>query len=311
MRLITAVSLNPSIDQTLYFNRFALGATNRVADSREDVSGKGVNVALSAANLGARAVCIGFMRSGQRAWFDRIFEAAGVAHRCAEMPGDVRVNRKLIDRSSGVATEINSAGPPVGKNDIARMIALVKESARDGIMVFCGSLPPGCPDDLYKTLIGIASDAGCRCALDADRAYLAEGVRAAPFLIKPNRAELAALSGRKVESVQDARCAAESLSAAHGIELVLTSLGQDGAVLTEAGNAWFLPAPDVPVASTVGAGDAMLAGFLAALDAGSGSVEAFRWSVAAAAASVMTEGTQPVLRPTAERLLNDIKPVLI
>jgi len=300
--MITAVSLNPSIDRTIRFARFEIGATNRVLDIREDASGKGVNVALSAAKLGAPVRCIGFLRQGGGAMVEDVLRRDSVPFEFVELPGSLRVNMKLFDQSTGITTEVNQSGEPVDTEDLTRVTQLVAKYAQKGeYMAFCGSMPPGCPDDFYRSLIALANNAGCLCALDADRVPLIEAARAKPFLIKPNRMELETLAGRLLQETADILTAARELID-NGVEIVLVSLSAEGALMVTHEGAWRARALEVEIRSTVGAGDAMLAGFFASYAASESPLEAFRTSMASAAACVMTEGTQPVERALVEAL---------
>jgi 1-phosphofructokinase family hexose kinase len=183
------------------------------------------------------------------------------------------------------------------------MRALIAAHAGAGdFMVFAGSLPPGCPVDCYKTLVEIASRNGCRCVLDADGARLAAGLEARPFLVKPNRYELELLTGEKLESTGDILRAAVSI-VERGARVVAVSLGAEGALITDGAESFAARALDVPVRSTVGAGDSMVAALTAGFHEGKSLAEAFRTGVACSAAACMTEGTRRFELCDYERLL--------
>lgn len=288
-RLITAVGLNLSIDRTIEVPRLIPYGTNRALSTRVDPGGKAVNVALMAARLGAKAAVTGFMRARDEAFFgDRLAEGGVEADFCL-LPGAMRVNVKVLDQEAGAVTEFNEPGTFVSPEDLEAVLKRVRRrAASGGWLVLTGSLPPGCPKDFYLQLIRSAP--GCRVALDADGEALKKGIEGRPFLVKPNRRELESLTGKVLETVDDVKRAALELTE-KGVEVVVVSLGEQGALAVRKGECLFAPPPKVEVKSTVGAGDAMVAGLAVSLEAG--SLEgALRTAVAAAGAAVSTPGTQ-------------------
>ncbi|MGI6239687.1 MAG: 1-phosphofructokinase [Christensenellales bacterium] len=301
--MITAVSLNPSIDLTLSIDGFVYGGLNRVHTAQSDAGGKGMNVALAAARLNAAARCIGFIHQKNADEFETKLRENGADFDFVALPGGARTNIKLRDDQTGQITEINQSGGAVTADDLLRIEALVKKhAAAGGFMVFSGSLPPGCPADFYQTLIEIVSRAGCRCALDADGARLTAGIEAKPYLIKPNRFELESMAGRALADAT-AICAAAREIIDRGVSVVAVSLGAEGALIVDRSQALYACALDVEVQSTVGAGDSMVAALAAGFDAGKPLEEAFRMGVACSAAACMTEGTRTFDHETYTRLL--------
>jgi 1-phosphofructokinase len=288
--LITAVGLNLSIDRTIELTRLIPYGTNRALSTRIDPGGKAVNVALMAARLGARAAITGFMREeNARLFLDRL-EAEGVAADFFTLPGAMRVNLKALDRGAGAVTEFNEAGAPVSPEDLVHIAEKVSARAeKGGWLVLTGSLPPGCPKDFYLTLIRAAG--GCSVALDADGEALALAIEGRPRLVKPNRKELEGLTGRAMETLDDVRLGAMALIE-RGVEIVVVSLGDKGALAVGRGECLFAEPPEVAVRSTVGAGDAMVAGLTVALENGADLCTALRTAAAAAGAAVGTPGTQ-------------------
>ena len=292
--MITAVSLNPSIDRTVRVERLVSGKLNRALESRDDPGGKGINVALAAKRLGATVNCIGILQSGENAPHEDTLSREHVPHKFIYTAGAIRRNIKIVETSTGALTEINQSGDPVERDALDAFIGLFHSRARESdFLALSGSLPVNCPVDFYKTLVELATENGRCCALDASGVPLKRGIEAKPFVIKPNRAELEELAGRKLRSLADIRSAAAELSCG-GDLIALVSLGSEGAIMARGDEAWFAPAVAVSVKSTVGAGDAMLAGFLTGIDQGAGLIGAFRLSLAAAAACAATEGTQPI-----------------
>ena len=198
--MITALALNPSIDMTISISDFKFGGLNRVKSSRRDAGGKGLNVALAAKAVGAQAECVGYMHRENAALFEDKLNANGVTYDFIYCGGATRTNIKIRDEVVDVVTEINQSGPAVSGAEIDAMTELVMAHAdKSDYLVLTGSLPPGCPAEYYRELMEKAAATGCRCVLDADGARLADGIKAKPFLIKPNTYELELLTGKKLE----------------------------------------------------------------------------------------------------------------
>ena len=305
--MISCVSLNPSIDRTLALERFEQGGLNRVAAQTDVAAGKGVNVALAAAALGVEAECIGFMYREGGALFERRLQSGNVRSDFLWCEGAVRVNVKVFDRSKGEITELNSSGTPVSDVQLEEMRALSLRHARSAAcLVLSGSLPPACPADFYRTLARDAAQAGCRVILDADGERLREGLKARPFLIKPNRYELELLTGRTLDTL-DALLDAARGCIADGVEVVAVSMGGEGALILRGDEILRTPGLKVEVESTVAAGDSMIAGLAAGFGRGYGLEDAFRLGVAAATARCMTPPEQIIARTDVEALAEKLR----
>ena len=305
--MITAVSMNPSIDKSLTIERFQYGSMNRVMSSRRDAGGKAINMSVVASTLGLQVKCVGFLwRENGRFIENRLLEN-GVESEFLWLDGAVRTNLKVLDAEQGVVTEINEPGGQVSEEDLEKLTGLVCAQAEDSdFLVLTGSLPPGCPKDFYARLIRAVEGLPCKCVLDAEGEALHLGLQARPNLIKPNRMELEMAVGRRLDSRSDVVKAAAEL-ARSGIDWVAVSLGGAGALLTDGEKTLFAPALKVPVNSTVGAGDSMVAGMLSGLLAEAPMEEVLRRGVACAAASVMAEGTRLTDKATYKSLLGQIK----
>lgn len=294
--MITSVSLNPSIDRTIELDGLNIGALNRVAAQVDVAAGKGVNVALAVAALGGESTCIGFMYEGDREMFEERLKSQGVQSAFIDLPGRVRVNMKIFDSRSQVITELNAKGQPVPPNVVKILRAAVACSAMSSdFMILTGSLPPGCPAELYGNIIrDIASaDSNCRVILDADGERLRAGIEARPYLIKPNLSELEGLCGRRLEGDREILRAANALVDA-GCGIVAVSLGGDGALITDGREAWRAEGIQIAVRSTVAAGDSMVAALAVELDRGASLADAFRLGVAAATARCATDPALPL-----------------
>lgn len=275
--MIVTVTANPSLDRTFEVDRLRRGEVQRAQGDRVDPGGKGVNVsrALVANGYATRAVLISGGHAGTEL-LDLLAEA-GVPIIEVPVSQGVRSNLTLAE-ADGTVTKLNEAGPVLRAEEIEELLdaavaappnyALQTPSSSierpTAWIAGCGSLPPGVGDDFYAVLVERARSAGAATAVDSSGAALDACLSARPDLVKPNLEELAEASHTPITTLGDAVKAAEVLRAA-GAGAVLASLGADGAILVAAEGVWHAKAPLAgPVASTVGAGDAALAGFLAA-----------------------------------------------
>ncbi len=304
--VITTLSLNPSIDRTVSVAEFRYGSMNRVLSARDDVGGKAINLSVVLKTLGANARCIGLLPAGQGEQVEDYLRVRGVETEFVPVPGRVRVNLKLLDEGKQTVTELNERGEPMDEVLQARVLQQVERCSKSSdYLVLTGSLPPGCPAAYYEALIRRAREI-CRVALDAEGEPFRLGLSAKPHFIKPNRHELELMLGRTLGSIDEVAREARALNE-QGIETVCVSLGDEGALICRDGEALLQPALKLPVRSTVGAGDSMVAGTLWGLSRGLALEEAFRMGAAAASASVVSEGTQLVDFAVYQEMLQRIK----
>jgi len=285
--VIVTLTLNPSLDRTVEVPSLQRGAVNRASSVRLDPGGKGVNVAraLLANGVPARAVLPVGGAVG-RELVERL-EVEGVAMTAVPVGATTRSNLTLSE-PDGTVTKINEGGDPLAEAEVDVLADTVMELAGpDAWVVVSSSLPTGSDDHVYARLTERFSAAGLAVAVDTSGPALAHAVAARPALVKPNREELAEATGRPVRSIAEAVAAAESLREA-GAAAVLASLGPDGAVLAEQGGVWLAECPVGVRRSTVGAGDCLLAGFLAA---GASGPKALTTAVCWAAAAVELPGS--------------------
>jgi 1-phosphofructokinase len=279
--VITTVTLNPSFDLTMEVPGIEIGALSRATGERIEAAGKGVNVsrALAAHGIATRALApIGPPATARR--YRELLDAEAVLE-VIPISGRIRTNVSIVT-PTGVVTKINGAGPRYDAAALDRvMTAIMAAVAGSAWVVLAGSLPPGVPTEVYIELIRASQALGCRVALDAAGDALRHGVSAGPDLIKPNRIELGDLYGSPIATIDDAERASRALIDI-GVGGVLASLGPDGALLVRADACYHACVAPRAVESPVGAGDALLAGFLAnELDDPEGLRRAVGWGTAA------------------------------
>ncbi len=260
---VATVSLNPAIDQTANVPNFTAGAVNRVKREQSDAGGKGVNVASFLAHTGHVVAVTGLLGKDNAGLFERLFDENGILDRFVRLPGSTRVNVKIVDEVQDRVTDINFPGLRPSARDLAALTAAVDTLAETAEwFVLSGSVPADVPNDIYAALIARLKLHGRTVLLDASGAPFAAAIDAGPDIIKPNIDELEELLGRKLED-EDAIVAAAQSLLARGIRTVAVSMGARGAVFIEAAGAVLAVPPKIVVKSTVGAGDAMVAGLIA------------------------------------------------
>lgn len=288
---VVTVTLNPAIDQTLSIPGFTAGQVNRVAASRSDAGGKGVNVASFLADLEIEVVATGFLGADNAALFEALFARKRIDDRFVRIAGSTRVGIKIVDDRSGETTDINFPGLSPRTEDLDELLGRISELAAPGRwFVLSGSVPPGVPDDIYSTMSQAIHARGGHVVLDTSGPALQAAVAAEPEVVKPNVEELGALVGRTLATPAEVRAAGESLLS-RGVRRVAVSMGADGAVFLENGRALLARPPAVPVRSTVGAGDAMVSGIVYALYRGLPLEDAARLGTASGAYAVTAVGS--------------------
>jgi 1-phosphofructokinase len=279
--MIVTLTLNPSLDRTIEVDELVRGTMTRATSARLDPGGKGVNVsrALLANQVPSVAVVPVGGPDGEQ--LVRLLVADEIPHHAVRVAGRTRSNVTIAE-PDGVVTKLNEPGEPLSRAELDAVAdAVLGETESASWVVTCGSLPPGVPAGIYAQMCEFFTQAGVRVAVDASGPALPAAVEANPVLIKPNREELAEAVGRPVASLGDVVEAAEELRL-RGAGTVLASLGADGAVLVDDDGITVGEAPVTGARSTVGAGDALLAGFLAAGARGSEALaEALAWGAAA------------------------------
>ena len=288
--MIVTVTLNPSLDRTIEVDRLARGCVQRVTAARLDPGGKGVNVARALLANSVPALAVLPVAGAEGDQLVALLKQEGVDGAVVPVLGRTRSNIAIAE-ADGAVTKLNEPGASLSADDLEVLAGKVLAVAVPGTwVVLCGSLPPGLQDDAYAILTHRFVTAGLRVAVDSSGPALRAAVAAGPELVKPNADELAEAVGRPLHSRSAVVDAARELQQL-GARTVLVSLGSDGAILVDE----FVVAGESPVdepRSTVGAGDALLAGFLAGRSSGMSRREAFAEALAWGAAAVRLPGTR-------------------
>ena len=283
---VVTVTLNPAIDQTLHIPGFHLGQVNRVESSRVDAGGKGINVASVLADLGVPVTATGFLGEENPALFESHFRQKKISDRLVRIAGATRTGIKIVDAEAGETTDINFPGLTPSADDVERLMGALRLCAAPGRwFVLSGSLPPGLSPDLYSRLMAEIRSQGGRIVLDTSGEPLRQAIPHSPEIVKPNLSELEELAGHALQTPQAVVAAAASL-----VRNGVVSMGAQGAIFASREAAVLARPPKVEVKSTVGAGDAMVAGLVYAQLKGLGLEATARLATAMGAASVTRFG---------------------
>ena len=302
--MIYTVTLNPALDKTVEIPSLTVDAVNRITSMRTDPGGKGINVSKVIQKLGGASVAAGILGGDTgRAILSALTEM-GLTTLFHFVEGETRTNMKIIDPDNHTNTDINEPGVTVSEEILEKLLEeLLVKVTKEDIVVISGSMPKGSPKDTYYTWTKAFREKGAKVILDADGDLLKAGLKASPYLIKPNNHELGALTGRALETPEEIAETAAELMKEYGIGKVVVSMGGDGAVYVTKDKTIYAVGLKVPVGSTVGAGDSVVAALAVSEEEGKTLEETVRLSTAVGAANVMCSGTQAAEYEVVETLL--------
>lgn len=305
--MIITVTLNPALDKTLTIPNFALDQVNRAVSGRLDAGGKGVNVSKVLKSLGADTLATGFLGGATGGMIAGALEAMEIRNEFVRTVGETRTNLKVFDPERHTYTDLNEPGAALSPDDLAQLKKRLLALASGGdTVLFAGSLPAGVPAKEPASWAEELTGRGVRVAVDQDGKALKEMLRVRPFFIKPNEREL-----RELLALPDTElatlCAAARKLVQEGVRHVAVSLGERGALFADETGILIGSGPRVEAISTVGAGDALTAAYLFALESERSREDAARLAIAAATAKVTCPGSSPPSREAVEALMTEIE----
>ncbi len=301
--MILTITPNTAIDRAIEVANFRVGDTTKGRVVEILPAGKGVNISRTLCTLGKPSIVSGFVGWGEEAMFEQAFAGTPAQVALVSVDEPTRFDTTIIDPVDNTVTHVRELGFNVGAGDLERLHAKLDELLpATSIVVIAGSLPPGMEPTALVSLIDHCAAGGRRVCVDTSGPALAAAAEHGCALVKPNDVELAEISGAQVNGVDAAVREARKLL--DRIEIVVVSLGPEGAVCVTRDGAWCARA-DVPaedVVNTVGCGDAFLAGFCAGLDDAAPMDECLRRGVACGSACALTAASGTIERATYERL---------
>lgn len=290
--MITTLTLNPAIDKTLIVNGFKVGSVNRVSKIIMDAGGKGINVAKNLKNLNDDVLCLGFMGPNGNFILD-VLKNEGIKSDFTMVRKEIRTNTKIIDSSTKTSTDINEAGPEISDDELKDLIKSISNHEKSSnVITISGSIPPGVPKKFYADIIDMVKNKETKILLDAEGDALKYGITRKPYMIKPNIHELSQIVGEKLENRGEIIKEGIKLNDM-GIPIVAISMGSDGSIIITNDKAYIVKPIKVIVKGTVGAGDAMVAGFAHGIANNLDIVDTIKIAAAASTSVIEREGTRP------------------
>lgn len=286
--MIYTVTFNPAIDYVVKVNDFQTGIVNRVHQESIFFGGKGINVSVVLKELGLSSVALGFTAGFTGKAIEEGVEAQGIKSDFIRLPkGMSRINVKMKSQNE---TEINGQGPDISKEAIKELFEKLDKLTDEDVLILAGSIPSTLPEDIYEQIMARLMDKGIRIAVDATKDLLLNVLKYHPFLIKPNNHELGEMFGVVLKSEEEIIYYGKELQK-QGARNVLISMAGDGAILvTEEGEVYRMGVPKGTVVNSVGAGDSMVAGFMAGYLTTKDYEKALKMGTAAGSATAFSEG---------------------
>ena len=287
--MIYTVTFNPSLDYIVSVDHFHLGEVNRTSEELMFPGGKGINVSMVLKNLGIDSTALGFMAGFTGREIVRLLDETNVKNKFITVDeGMSRINVKL---RSDVESEINGMGPAIGHDHIQKLYSQLDMLKSEDILVISGSIPSVMPKTMYSDIMKYLTGRGIRIVVDATGDLLMNVLQYEPFLIKPNDHELGEIFDVKIKTRDEVIPYAKKMQK-KGAKNVLVSMASKGAILVaENGKVYQSDPPKGDVRNSVGAGDSMVAGFLAGFIYGNGDYDrAFYTGLCTGSASAFSDG---------------------
>ena len=305
--MITTVTLNASIDKAYFMDhRIENGTVMRVASCKNSAGGKGLNVARVIKICGEDAQATGFTGGFNGAYLESLLRQDEILHQFVHVEAETRSCINILDEGYG-STEYLEPGAAVTIKEQSAFLERFPELILDSsVVTLSGSVPEGVSKDIYRRLVQCAMDMGKQVILDTSGELLANGLKACPSMIKPNKDEIEALFGIEVKGFEDVVGCAQKLYG-RGIPYAVISLGSEGALLACSEGVFHGKVPRLDAVNTVGCGDSMVGAFAVAMERKYTSKEALKFAVATAAAAALSPRTGYFERQVQERILNQVE----
>ncbi len=305
--MIATITLNPCLDRIITVHGLMLDEVNRWTKLSVSAGGKGIDVSRAIYEMGGKSTAYGFIGGAAGRTLEILLDEQGVPYNFTPIEQETRTNFIITDTKANRQTRIDSPGPRISKREFERFhLKIERISPKPELIIAGGSVPPGLPTNIYYDIIMEARELGLKAVLDSDGHWLAEGIKAKPYLIKPNVREAQGLLNTVLATEKDIIEAAHGLVDL-GIGIVVISRGADGLIAATRQETIIAIPPKVRVKSAVGAGDCTIAGLALSLRRGKPLPEACRMAVAMGTAAVLTPGSELCNRQDVESLMPQIE----
>lgn len=285
--MVYTVTFNPAIDYVVHLDEIKLGATNRLEREEMYFGGKGINVSIVLRELGIFSKVLGFTAGFTGEAIEKGLAAMGIDTDFVHLEnGNSRINVKI---KAAVETELNGQGPNIDKNAIAALFSKLNNLSDGDILILAGSIPSSLPSDIYEQILANLSEKKIKVVVDATKDLLINVLKYKPFLVKPNNHELGEMFGVELSSDEDIEKYARKLQDMGAVNVLISMAGDGAMLIDECGKMHRLGVCRGKVKNSVGAGDSMVAGFIAGSLTGDYEY-ALKLGTAAGGATAFSEG---------------------
>ncbi len=304
--MITTLTLNPAIDKTLILSDFAVNEVNRVQKLTVDAGGKGINASKIIQSLGEETIALGILGGQDGKLLEGLLDEKEIRHDFVWVSEKTRTNTKIVDIKQNTCTDINETGPFVGDEKLSELMEKIKiHAATSEILVLSGNAQSSIPQTIYKEIIEMLKAEHTKIILDASGSLLAEGMKANPWMIKPNIDELNEVLGTNMTTIPEIIDGCQQLIQ-NGISYVCVSMGADGLLLVSGEEAILATPPKIIAKSTVGAGDSVVGSLAVSTLRGENLADALKKACAISAACVTLEGTDTPSPTLVAQIFEDV-----
>ncbi len=289
--MIYTITLNPGIDLQYIVEDFEYNTVIRSQKTRRDLGGKGFNVSNALLKLNVISTALGFVGGKSGEFLVDQLDRLNISHDLIWIEGETRTNTTILAHGKAKHLKVNEPGPTVQESEQIRLLDKAANLAAKGdYFIISGSLPPELKDNFYAQLIQAVQDKGAKAVLDTSGQALVNGLKAIPYMIKPNRNELCQLTGISLISNKDYR---SGMISAHimGASNICLSLGSEGAILSDGDRMLHGFPPQIIERNPIASGDALLAGIIAGFTDAMNNSESLRYGVACGTAAASLDGT--------------------
>ncbi|GAA5033252.1 phosphofructokinase [Marivirga lumbricoides] len=302
MKIVT-LTLNPALDKSTSAKMLQPEKKIRCEAPRYEPGGGGINVSRAIHMMGGESLAIYAAGGPAGDKIHSLLSEEGVEQQLIQVKNPTRENLMVMETSTGNQYRFGMPGSELSEEELAQCLRAIKELPDEvEYLVASGSLPSGAPSDFYAQIVKIASEKGIQCLVDTSGEALLEAANAGVRFMKPNLGELSEMAGmEEISGMQQEEIARKVIEEGKA-EVLIVSLGARGAMLATKDTIEYIVPPTVKQASTVGAGDSMVAGFILSLSRGESIQKAVKWGVAAGTAATMTPGTELCKKEDVERI---------
>ena len=306
MSSIITITLNPAIDKSSTVAELVPDKKMKCSNPVFEPGGGGVNVARAIHKLGGIAKAIYLAGGYAGKFFTELLNSEKIESIVIEISNHTRENLIVLDKKNNRQYRFGMPGPTIKEREWKQLINEIEKNKDISYIVASGTVPSGVPKDIFARISAIAKKKNAKFIVDTSGEPLKEALNAGVYLVKPNLGELSFLTGKEWIGTDEAEMTAKQIIHENKCEIVVVSLGEEGALLVTATDATIIKPPPVERKSTVGAGDSMVAGIVVSLSKGSSLLEAVQYGVACGTAATMNPGTELCHKEDADKLFESI-----